>query len=208
MFGHQDDQSTQTDDTQDNASPEPEQTVVAAEPVGHGDPVVDSLQADTGDSSSEADTVTTPDPAPATDTSDDQAWQHPGTPIEDRSEPISDVVSPAGGFPRSTDTQVASHHGTNNSSDDLIDTNSAVNDLVDIRQHALTELAPLMDQLDLGPEEKFRTVMMVIQASDDQNLIKDAYEAAHGITDEKARAQALLDIVNEINYFAQPPAES
>ena len=45
--------------------------------------------------------------------------------------------------------------------------------------------------------------MMMIQASDDQTLLKDAYEAAKGITDEKTRAQALLDVVNEINYFTQ-----
>jgi hypothetical protein len=43
--------------------------------------------------------------------------------------------------------------------------------------------------------------MMMIQSTDDQTLIKDAYEAAQQITDEKARAQALLDVINEINYF-------
>jgi hypothetical protein len=62
-----------------------------------------------------------------------------------------------------------------------------------------------LDELDLAPEDKFRTIMMVIQASDDQSKIKLAYEAAKGITDEKVRAQALLDIVNEINYFTQQP---
>ena len=45
--------------------------------------------------------------------------------------------------------------------------------------------------------------MMMIQASDDQSLIQDAYEAARRITDESKRAQALLDVVNEINYFTQ-----
>jgi hypothetical protein len=45
--------------------------------------------------------------------------------------------------------------------------------------------------------------MMMIQASDDQSLIRTAFEAAQKISDEKARAQALLDIVNEINYFTQ-----
>ncbi len=76
-------------------------------------------------------------------------------------------------------------------------------DLLDIKQQALKALTPLVDHLDQSPEEKFRTTMMMIQASDDQSLIKVAYEAAKGITDEKERAQALLDIVNEINYFTQ-----
>jgi hypothetical protein len=44
---------------------------------------------------------------------------------------------------------------------------------------------------------------MLIQASDNPALVKDAYEAAQKITDEKARAQALIDVVNEINYFTQ-----
>lgn len=81
--------------------------------------------------------------------------------------------------------------------------NEGTDELVDIKQQALQSLSPLLGQLDQSPEEKFRTTMMMIQASDNQALIKDAYEAAQAITDEKAKAQALLDIVNEINYFTQ-----
>lgn len=76
-------------------------------------------------------------------------------------------------------------------------------ELLDIKQDALHELTPLVGHLEQTPEEKFRTTMMMIQASDDHSLIKTAYEAAKQITDEKARAQALLDVVNEINYFTQ-----
>ena len=76
-------------------------------------------------------------------------------------------------------------------------------DLLNIKQDALHELSPLVDHLDQSPEEKFRTTMMMIQASDDHSLIRPAYDAAKQIPDEKARAQALLDIVNEINYFTQ-----
>lgn len=80
---------------------------------------------------------------------------------------------------------------------------SSADDLLDIKQQALQHLSPLVSHLDQSPEEKFKTTMMMIQASDDQTLIKDAYEAAQQISDEKARAQALLDVVNEINYFTQ-----
>lgn len=76
-------------------------------------------------------------------------------------------------------------------------------DLLDIKNEALHDLSPLVDKLDLDASEKFKTVMMLIQASDDQSLIPQAYELAKGIPDEKAKAQALLDIVNEINYFTQ-----
>ena len=76
-------------------------------------------------------------------------------------------------------------------------------DLMGLKQQALQHLSPLVSHLDQTPEEKFRTTMMMIQASDDQTLIKAAFEAAQLITDDKARAQALLDVINEINYFTQ-----
>ncbi len=76
-------------------------------------------------------------------------------------------------------------------------------DLMDIKKQALSQLTPIVSHLDQTPEEKFKTLLMMIQASDDQSLIKNAHEVAQQITDEKAKAQALLDIVNEINYFTQ-----
>lgn len=76
-------------------------------------------------------------------------------------------------------------------------------ELIELKQKALKSLSPLLSHLDQTPEEKFRTTMMMIQASDDQSLVKTAYDAAQNITDEKSKAQALLDIVNEINYFTQ-----
>lgn len=75
--------------------------------------------------------------------------------------------------------------------------------LLDIKQQALQQLTPLVSHLDQTPLERFRTTMMLIQASDNQALLKDAYDAAQKIEDEKTRAQALLDVVNEINYFTQ-----
>ncbi len=77
------------------------------------------------------------------------------------------------------------------------------NDLIDLKQQALSKLSPLVDKLNQSPDDKFRTLMMMIQASDNQRLVHQAYETALQIHDEKERAQALLDIINEINYFTQ-----
>jgi len=77
-------------------------------------------------------------------------------------------------------------------------------DLIEIKKDALQQLTPLVGHLDQSPEEKFRTTMMLIQATDDKSLLKSAYQAALQVPDEKARAQALLDVVNEINYFTHP----
>lgn len=79
----------------------------------------------------------------------------------------------------------------------------STDELLDIKQGALQQLTPLLGHLEQSPEERFRTTMMMIQASDNQELLKTAYEAAQQIEDEKTRAQALLDVVNEINYFTQ-----
>lgn len=83
------------------------------------------------------------------------------------------------------------------------DAPSDSDELLDLKQQALQQLTPLVGQLEQSPEDKFRTTMMLIQASDNQALLKEAYSAAQAITDEKVRAQALLDVINEINYFTQ-----
>jgi len=74
-------------------------------------------------------------------------------------------------------------------------------DLISLKQEALAHLTPLIDKLDQTPEERFRTTMMMLQSTDNELLLRDAYNAAQQIADEKARAQALLDVINEINYF-------
>lgn len=79
-------------------------------------------------------------------------------------------------------------------------------ELLELKQQALSQLSPLVGQLEQSPEEKFRTTMMLIQSTDNQSLLKEAYDAAQAIPDEKTRAQALLDVVNEINYFTQQKA--
>lgn len=76
-------------------------------------------------------------------------------------------------------------------------------ELGDIRKQALSQLAPLVDKIDQPPEEKYRTLMMMIQASDDQSLIRTAFDAANQIQDPAKKAEALLGIVNEINYFSK-----
>jgi len=91
-----------------------------------------------------------------------------------------------------------------------VDTNANANgsSLLELKQSALHELSPLLGHLEQSPEEKFRTTMMMIQASDDHTMLQAAYDAARAITDEKVRAQALLDVVNEINYFTQANGSS
>jgi hypothetical protein len=143
------------------------------------------------------------DPAPTTPFGSDQA----ATPVDASTvqpDPVPAVIAPSieptpGGEPVTVPAPVQSF------SDYSASTAATApdNDLLGLKQRALSQLGPLVSHLDQTPEEKFRTTMMLIQTTDNSALLKNAYEAAQSITDEKTRAQALLDVVNEINYFTQ-----
>jgi hypothetical protein len=224
MFGHQDNR----DDDNDQASQQntiPDASIHAAL---EAEAIAPTLAASTGQANQTTNSEppeaisTVSGPADDADTSatvsssistaDDQSWQHPGQPLSAATASNSDgLVGGAGDFiitPTSTDHpsshQAAISMPPSHEPDpsNPIDEPTA-HELIDIKQQALSQLSPLMDHLDQTPEEKFRTTMMMIQASDNQSLIKTAYAAAQSIPDEKVRAQALLDIVNEINYFTQ-----
>ncbi len=157
-----------------------------------------------------------------------QDWQHPGTPIDDKpalddkpDDSPADTTTPASDDEPAASAPTVAEEPSAPAEPSVEPAEPApaepaeastpaigsADDLIDIKQDALHKLSPLIGHLDQSPEDKFRTLMMMIQASDDQSLVKQAYETAQEISDEKERAQALLDIVNEINYFTQTPAK-
>ncbi len=71
-----------------------------------------------------------------------------------------------------------------------------------IKKDALTELRPLVDKLNLSPEDKFDTLLLIIRSTDDKSLVPQAHEAAKMIEDDSRRAEALLDVIKEIDYFS------
>ena len=76
-------------------------------------------------------------------------------------------------------------------------------ELMTVKQAALEPLSPLVDHLDLPPDQKFDTYMEILRASDDKSLVQPAFEEAQKIDDEDKKAQALLDVVNEVNKLTQ-----
>ena len=66
--------------------------------------------------------------------------------------------------------------------------------LEEIRRQAIVELRPLVDKLDLPAEDKFDTLLSLIPA---------AHTAAMSIADDTRRAQALLDVIKEIDFFGR-----
>jgi hypothetical protein len=71
-----------------------------------------------------------------------------------------------------------------------------------IKNDALNELRPLVDKLNVEPQEKFDTYLLLIRSTDDEALIGPAHEAAKAIPDEAKRAEALLEIIKEIDYLS------
>lgn len=72
-----------------------------------------------------------------------------------------------------------------------------------IKQQALGELRPLVDKLNVEADEKFDIYLLLLRSTDDKELIAPAHEAAKAIADESKRAQALLDVIKEIDFLNQ-----
>ena len=83
-----------------------------------------------------------------------------------------------------------------------VSSSSSDNALEDIKNKALNELKPLIDEVNLPPEQKFHTILEIISASNDKELIPKLYAAAESIEDKHERAKALVDVVSEIEYLS------
>lgn len=110
-------------------------------------------------------------------------------------EPAEDPVTPETPEPAAMPAPVAAPAAMPSMAND---------DLDSIKKDALSELRPLVDKLNVAPEEKFDTYLLLLRSTDDQALIAPAHEAARSIADEARRAQALLDVIKEIDYLSGP----
>ena len=67
---------------------------------------------------------------------------------------------------------------TNSVSPTITPTDTTTDPALDtIKQTALSELRPLVDKLDVSPEEKFDTYLLLIRSTDDKSLIAPAHDA-------------------------------
>jgi len=190
MFGHDDNGQMTQDAAPQGAMPD---GTLGAAPTNQV-----AVDADAGATVAD---MSSPAPGPGYGT----GGYSPAEPAEDDATAAAVLsAAPADAAPEEPATAAPAAAGPVSAGDPVGDT---ADDLLQIKQQALQQLSPLVGHLDQSPEEKFRTTMMMIQASDNQDLIKGAYAAAQQIPDEKTRAQALLDIVNEINYFTQHQAQ-
>lgn len=118
----------------------------------------------------------------------------PVTPVPDSAlPPVEPAASPV--MPEPAMTSAPSMPATTAVADPALES---------IKKDALTQLRPLVDRLELPPEEKFDTLLLIIRSTDDRSLVQSTYDAAKSIQDETKRAEALLDVVKEIDYFSNP----
>lgn len=73
-------------------------------------------------------------------------------------------------------------------------------DLANLREQALEQLRPLLDEATLDATEKFDIYMRLIHTSNDSGLLAKAHEVAAQIEDNDERARALFDVVTEIDF--------
>lgn len=67
-----------------------------------------------------------------------------------------------------------------------------------IKEAALKELFPIMSRVELKPEKRFELYCEMMEVMKDKTILKPAHEAAKEIKDEKARADALVCLIETI----------
>ncbi|HVX56133.1 MAG TPA: hypothetical protein VHA37_00215 [Candidatus Saccharimonadales bacterium] len=72
--------------------------------------------------------------------------------------------------------------------------------LLELRKRALEALLPLVDKIDEPAERKFEILMTAARSSDDPDLLAKTLEAAQHVGNDSQKAEAILDVLNEINY--------
>lgn len=70
-------------------------------------------------------------------------------------------------------------------------------ELSSVKQSMIQDLIPLMDKVSLEADKKFDLYKEVIDSTHDKTMVPAAYEAAKGIADDTAKAEALLYLINE-----------
>ena len=76
---------------------------------------------------------------------------------------------------------------------------SEKSDTKKIKDAAIHELLPVLDKTNADPVQKFNICKDAIEDSKDQSALEPALKAAKEISDEKARAEALLYLVESID---------
>ena len=99
------------------------------------------------------------------------------------------------------DDQQQDQNAENNTNDSPRPTDSK---LEDVKARAMQALTPLLGDIkDMDPERKFDICINAMRYTDDKDLANAALEAALAISETGTKAEALVELINEINYLQQ-----
>lgn len=68
-----------------------------------------------------------------------------------------------------------------------------------IKESALRDLVPLLERLNIDPEQKFGLYRNIFEELKDYSVLNPAYAAAKNITNDTERAEALLYLIESID---------
>jgi hypothetical protein len=80
--------------------------------------------------------------------------------------------------------------------------NTAVSAIDAIRKRAISAFVPLAGELDGDPQQRFELLMSAVRVTHSPAVLAKALDAAEHIEQKNARAEALIDVINEANYQA------
>lgn len=72
-------------------------------------------------------------------------------------------------------------------------------DLEVVKKEMLRELFPLMDKINLKPEQKFRVYREMIESTQDKGMVAKAYESARMIENEQQKGEALVFLLEQLD---------
>lgn len=75
---------------------------------------------------------------------------------------------------------------------------TAPEELHDVKEKILRDLAPMVDKINVSPSEKFNLYKDIHEKLHDDSVITSAYEVSKEITDEGERADALLYLYDSL----------
>ena len=77
---------------------------------------------------------------------------------------------------------------------------SASTKIQQVKQRALQELVHVIDSLNSEPERKYEILMTAARSASSDELLEKALEIATKIEEPNAKAEALVDILNEASF--------
>jgi hypothetical protein len=76
--------------------------------------------------------------------------------------------------------------------------------LLDLRDEVINELTPLIEEAVVDPQQKFTILLAAAGNKGSTETLESAHKAALQIEDQRAKVDALLELLDEVDFQLQP----